>query len=480
MRRDWAAQIWRGLVVAVLLVIGGSVVATPAHTAHAAANSSSDTLSLTLANGTAFTYGANTQPIFTVILTLATKPTANYVRIVTVTVDNSQTLKYSDDFPTMSADQLTYTFRVTTTSPYIPPSNTAHTAIASYSDPSTGSLQSDSVSFTVAKATPTVECTVWDATRPMDPSAPLHIRIILSLQGSYMQVDQTNRIYTVQFVGPTTVTTAPQQVDINNQVTVSAPSQYGLYSQVFCVYGGDDFFTPASGIAVGQDLLISRRLQLGGAEFFSNPTTLTSNQPTDIYVVFHAGAGLPTPTGFFNVEFGYSIISRGLTLGPNGDYLGHTTIPNISGLNHVVISYNGDPYYEPKDFSFPLTNPPIPGSASSSGSAQGRATATASATGTPGAATAVGEGTTPGATGAAASLATQPGSGGMVWLWAALGVLVVGGGAAGAVYVVRRSRRAGPSAVGVLDGERPVAGVGGQLNGVNSFGSGGGGGDAGE
>ncbi len=74
----------------------------------------------------------------------------------------------------------------------------------------------------------------------------------------------------------------------------------------------------------------------------------------------------------------------------------------------------------------------------------------------------------------------QSRNGGMLWPWVALGVLVVGGGgAAGAVYVVRRSRRVEPSAVGmgVLDGERPVAGVGGNFDGMNRFGSGGGGGD---
>ncbi len=336
----------------------------------------------------------------------------------------------------------------------------------------------------MAKATPTVECTVKNTDLLMSPGTILQIQIILALQGSNVQVDQTNRIYTVQFVGPTTITTAPpQQVDSNNMVTVPAPSQIGDY-HVLCVFGGDDLFTSASGQAVGQDVLISKKLALGGAEFFSNPTTLVSNQPTDIYVVFHAGAGLPTPTGFFNVEFGYSIISWGLTLGPNGDYLGHTTIPNISGLNQVVISYNGDPYYNRKDFSFPLTNPPIPGSAKSSGGTQGKATATVPASGTPEATATVGDGAVPPVTGTGtgsnAALVSQAGNGGMLWLWVALGVLVLGGGgAAGTVYFVRRSRRSEPSAVGmsVLDGERPVAGVGGNFDGVQRFGSGGGGGD---
>ena len=477
MRRGWVVRIWRGLAVALLLVIGVTLAAAPAHAEANSYTSSGDTLSIAMANGTTFTYGAYPSPIFTVVLTLAAKPTANYFRMVSVILDNGQGYASTDN-PIVSTDQLTYTFTVRSDGgPAAAGGN--RIATAKYSDPVTNdTISSNSVPFTVQKATPTVDCMIQNFATPMSPGQMLQIRISMSVQGSSVQVDPADQKYSIRFVGPTTITTAPMLVNSNSMVTVPAPSQIGFYSQVLCMFGGTSSLTPASANAAGQPLMISEKHALGGAEFFSNPTTLVAHQPADVYVVFHAGAGLPTPTGYFNIRLGEASTSE-VALGADGTLLLHLDqLPTLYGVSQVQIGYQGDPHYDAAVFHFPLTNPAIPGGASGNGggSTQGKATATASATGTPGATATAGDGAVPTATatGANAGLVSQPGNGGMLWLWVALGVLVlVGGGAAGAVYFVRRSRRAGLSAAGVsmLDSVRPGARVGGNIEGVQRFGS---------
>ncbi|MGZ3680522.1 MAG: hypothetical protein ACXWQR_18520 [Ktedonobacterales bacterium] len=483
MRRGGAVRIWCGLVVALLLTVGASWVAAPAHAAANSDASSGDTLSIAVANGTTFTYGAYPSPVFTVVLTLAAKPTANYYRMVSVILDTGQGYASTDN-PAVSADQLTYTFTVRSDGgPAAAGGN--RTATAKYTDPVTNTtISSNSVSFTVQRATPTVDCMIQNFVTPMSPGQMLQIRIGISVQGSSVQVDPADQKYSIQFVGPTTITTAPMLVDSNSMVTVPAPSQIGFYSQVLCMFGGTNSLTPTSANAAGQPLMISEKHALGGAEFYSNPTTLIAYQPADVYVVFHAGAGLPSPTGYFNIRLGEAS-AKELALGSDGTLLVHLDqLPTLSGVNQVQIGYQGDPHYDAAVFRFPLTNPPIPAGVSGSGSGggpQGKATATASATGTPvatmTATTSDGAVPTAAATGSNTVLAWQLGDGGMLWLWEALGMLVLGGGgAAGTVYFVRRSRRAESSVVGVsvLDGEGPGAGIGRNLDGVQRFGSGGG------
>lgn len=483
MRDRWAAPMWRGLVVALLLVIGGSVAAAPVQTARAAANSytsSGPTVTIEMRNGTTFAYGATPTPSFTVTATFTTIP-ANPAPYVFVALDGNYTSGYTNSYaPTASADQLTYTYRVDSNDSQIPVGS--HQATARYTDPYTNAAvySVPTKSFTITKGTPTLNCLIENLTITVSPGQALQIQVEASAANSSISVNGT---FSIKFIGPTTVTDSGLLPDSSHLVTVPAPSLIGYYNQVLCIFDGNSSFNPASMNINGQPVLVSDKHQMGGAAFFSNPTTLVAYQPADVYVVFHAGAGLPTPTGYFHINLGNST-TNAVALGPNGDLLLHLDrIPSLVGASQIDVVYQGDPHYDAATFHFPLTNPAIPGgiSGSGGGGAQGKATATASATGTPGATATAGDGAVPtAATSSNAALASQPGNGGLLWLWAALGVLVLGGGgAAGAVYFVRRSRRAASSAVGmgVLDGERPRAGVGGNLDGVNRFGSGGGWGD---
>ncbi|HEX8032353.1 MAG TPA: hypothetical protein VF510_00815, partial [Ktedonobacterales bacterium] len=88
MRRGWVVRMWRELVVALLVAMGLLAMVMPVRAANSHM-SSGPTLSIAMQNGTTFTYGANPQPIFTVVLTLATKPAGNASQSVIVTVDNS-------------------------------------------------------------------------------------------------------------------------------------------------------------------------------------------------------------------------------------------------------------------------------------------------------------------------------------------------------------------------------------------------------
>lgn len=462
-------RIWRGLAVAVvlLLVMGTSLLAPPAHAAANSYTISSPTVSIVMQNGTTFAYGSNVTPSFTVVLTFATPPSAGNQQIVTVTLDDQpppgpQTFSYST--PTESADHLTYTFLVDANGTQI--SVGSHKAVAYYyqGQPTPWLPGGNSATFSVTKGTPVLHCVIQSGSNIVSPGEMLQIETDASAANTSIQVSGT---FSIQFIGPQTVTTIGLHPDSNNLVAVPAPAQIGYYREVWCIFEGNASFNSTSMNIAGQPVMVSEKHQLGGADFFSNPTTLIAYQPADVYVVFHAGASLPTPTGYFHINLGDST-TNAVALGPNGDLLLHLDrVPSLAGASQIDVVYQGDPYYDVATFHFPLTNRPIPGgTASGGGSAQGKASPS------PGATATAGNGAVP--TAATGSGASQTGSGGMLWLWVALVVLVLGGGgAAGTVYFVRRSRRAESSVVGMsmLDGERPGAEVTGNLDGVNRFGS---------
>ncbi len=171
--------------------------------------------------------------------------------------------------------------------------------------------------------------------------------------------------YTITFTGPTTLNYPNLQATLNSQtqtlqVTVHAPQTPGQY-QLKCTYNGSPNLNPSS---YQFSVIISEQHQTGAIQLYTNPTTVQSNQLTTWYVVIPAGNGLPTPTGSFDIILGNSSslsISRPIQLSGAGDAQVQLTTPVYVG-NSVKILYFGDPVYASETPSFPLTNPPIPGS----------------------------------------------------------------------------------------------------------------------
>src|SRR5690242_17606022 len=118
--------------------------------------------------------------------------------------------------------------------------------------------------------------------------------------------DWTDATITIKFVGPTTVVSAPQVIDhyAHTQFSVSAPTQAGKY-QIQCIFSGNNDYTPGE---LDLPLTVSSGYAVGGANLYSNPTTvhLNTTNPFTLYLAFHAGQGLPAPTGQVYFEFTYA------------------------------------------------------------------------------------------------------------------------------------------------------------------------------
>jgi hypothetical protein len=428
------------LTFVLLIAVGALLAAASVRPTHAAG---SDTLALSMANGTTFTYGASPAPQFTVILVLPTPPKANYFRVVSVTLDNGQT--FGGDTPTVSDDQLTYTFHVKTVGTAIPVGT--RTATAMYTEPSTGvTVHSNAVNFTITKATPSLECTILNFTALFSPGQTLRFGISFLNENPAAPVDWQHGTYTIKFVGPTTVKTPGLIPDSSDVVTVGAPTQVGRYTEVECIFSGTALFRSAVGSTTGQQVLVSEKHHLGSVELFTDPTTLVAHRPADAYVVFHAAPGLPTPTGYFSFRLG-NAYTPVIALDPGGTSLVHITqIPSLAGVTRLQLSYQGDPHYNTAVLYFPLTNPPIPGSPGTptpTPTPAAAPTATSAATPT----TAPDEGGVAGATPtstASPTVLTARGAPsenhGAPWLMMILGLLVVGGGAGGVIAVSLRAK----------------------------------------
>ncbi len=454
MRRSWGVRAWGGVIVLLLVVMGMLLAAPPARaSAHGTTTgvaSTGDSLSLALVNGTTFGYGDTVTPRFTVTLTLATKFTLNYFLTVKVTTDSGQSFG-NGTTPTESPDGLTYTFTVNADGYAIPAG--ARTAVASFTNPATSAIvQSNPVSFTVTKATPSLMCLVsGTSSLAITPGQTLSVEMSYDNPSPIAPVDWQDGTYTVTFSGHTTTTYSNLVPDSNDTVTVKAPAQVGFYN-ITCAFSGTALFNPVSVADYNQsDFLISELHQLGAVQVFTSPTTLASNRPADVYVVFHAAAGLPTPSGYFGINLGNNY-TQTIALGSDGATLVHlSSLPSLIGISQLSIVYEGDPYYAPATINFPLTNQPIPASAYGSGnSAPGNASATPTAT----------AGTTPtvaptsqlAGAGASATpttpdtpvpvlsttlLSSNPG---LFWGLALLALLLFAGGIGGLVLELRRAR----------------------------------------
>lgn len=445
----------RSLPILLLIVASTMLLAAPAHAAPQiqARHATADTLSLSIDDGTTFTYAGSPQPTFTAVVVFTTKPTSNYFWSVSGYLEDGEGC--GSNTSTSSQDGLTATFtHFGCGSGPIKPGQ--HTAVATFLDPNTNTtLTSNPVSFTVNKADANLYCGIdGNAYRFEGAGKTLHISMVPTARtAEQVPVDWQDGTYTVTFDGPTHLAYPNLIPDSNDGVTVTAPSQIGNY-QLACAFSGTPLFTPTDSPPI--TYTFSALQPLGSVQLFTNPTTLAAKQNLTFYFVFHAAPGLPTPTGEFSIYFGQYFLPINVKLDSDGTCLVRISpLPALYGISKISIQYYGDVEYNAAWVYFPLTNPPIPnsdgsggpggsGGGSGGGNAQatpttgGTANAQGTATPTAGAApTAAG----PGALVASAS-SLSDNNGWLVLITIVVLLIVLGLGAIAVVlYMKRRGKR---------------------------------------
>lgn len=452
MRQRWTIRIGHWLAILLLAIVSALLVAAPVRAA-------GDTLTLSLNNGTTFTYDG-TAPSFTAVVTFGAKPTGNYPWMVTVRLDGGESTSNSNP-PTYDQNALTLTFtRITFPTPIVVGQ---HTATASFFNPGTNTtVYSNPMSFTVNKATISLACGV-DSSLGVLVGAGQSVRILMSPYSGNGQLpaEWQSGTYNVSFDGPTHIAYSNLTSDSNFAVTVTAPSQVGSYT-LSCTFNGSASYT-SSTANNPNPYTISLLHSLGTVQLFTNPTTLVAGKNLDFYVAFHPASGLPMPTGQFSIWIG-NHYTNAITLGPTGDYLIHLSpLSSLVGVSRIEIFYMGDKYYNRASVYFPLTNPPIPSGTTAGGSGNGSLGAgnnpqgTATAQGTP-SATATGDATTPTVAGAGVGLSYPPQQGKsdglpLLLILVLVGLLIAGGAVGGAIYLMRRRANSLAGAGGQASGE---------------------------
>ena len=452
MRHNQRSRIWSALVVMLIvtpLVLATSLLtAAPAHGAARTSATGSDSLTLSLTNGTSFVYNEYPYPDFHADLVLAQPLSANYSLSVTLTLtDINQTITLGELGP---IDTLHYSFDSKVNGAAVTIVTGSHTAVASFTNIDTHvTTQSNPVNFTITRSAATINCSI-SRSGIMPPGTMLQIHVDMTASPNSGPVDWQDATYAVKFVGPITMTSPQMKLDSSGNMSIPAPTRIGYYNQVFCMFSGTSLFAPTSANIAGQELLISEMHPLSGAQIYTNPATYVVNQTIQMYVVFHGEPGLPPPSGYYGIRLG-NHYTKVIQLGSDGTSLIKLEpLSNLGGATQIQIGYQGDPYYNSQVYYFPLTNPPIPGSSSGgsggnpvpSGSSpitakkvasKSAATATTAATSSP---------TAYPRTGAPVVAPTHPsGNGAPIWLVALLGLLVLGGGAGATWYVWRRNTR---------------------------------------
>jgi hypothetical protein len=461
MTRSVFARVLAALALALLITAHVALAPAPAH-ASAQTPHTGDTLVLT-ANNYTFVYGGvPSGPIYTATLTLATPASPALNVGFSVQLDNGEIFNQAMGPVTNDPSGKVYTGkvdgRVDLHGNVMPVGTHAATAYGStaYGYTPASSWQSDPITITVQGATPQLQCNISNYGQPVSPGQPLSMSVVFMGGNPTTPVDWQNATYTFTFVGPTTYTVAnlpPASNSGGPSFTLPAPSTPGLYSQIHCTFNGTSSFAPATGDDVGQPLLVSLKHALGAVGLFSSPTTVATGQAMDMEVVFHAAAGGPIPSGYFNIDLiggGAYYFTKTITIAPGGDTLVHLDpLPNLNGVTNVRIGYGGDAYYDTAGVLFPLTNPPIPGTGGGSGGGAAPTPTTAPSPTATGTATAVAttvpiptptvQATGPRGVYSASTPWYQPG-GALWWVILAGLLIVLGGAGGGALWWLRRGK----------------------------------------
>lgn len=241
LRRRCKPLTWLGLAVMLLALVGALLSAAPAHAAASRSASSNDTLTLSLTNGTTFTYGSNTTPTFQAVVVLATPLTANYLLTVFVKLDSGQSFANSSA-PAESSDNVTYTFSIGTPGTYIPAGS--RIATASFTNPSTNQTTQGSTSLTITKANFNLACGTNGSTDgstygTWKPGQKLQITLAATNLNTPTP-DWTQGTATITFQSQAASYNSPSlQPDSSGVVTATTPPQVGRYN-IDCTFTGTD------------------------------------------------------------------------------------------------------------------------------------------------------------------------------------------------------------------------------------------------
>ena len=151
MKAVWISTIGTGLTLLLFTMLSALLQPAPVQAAAHSSLAAANTLTLSIDNGTTFTYGGTPAPTFTAVVVFGVKPTANYFWTISGKLDDGEVFGSSGFPPTSSQDGMTLTFtRVTSNTPF---TVGQHTAIAKFFDPGTNTtVDSNPVSFTGSRS----------------------------------------------------------------------------------------------------------------------------------------------------------------------------------------------------------------------------------------------------------------------------------------------------------------------------------------
>lgn len=411
MKQFGKALTWAWLA-AILLALVATYAPSADAAVHAAAQrqnasaTSSYTLTLSITNGSTFAFDSSPGARFHLVL--QPDPTAsstNFTALLTlVNTTNSAQQQITinpfygpDANGAYTADQTNV--RDSSGNPLSPGAYTASATITSSAGAGTTSNQ---VSFTITKLNLNLSCGLDGSIYSMwKPGQNEQVTLSATNTDSNYPVNWTQGAgnVSVWFTGAnnTLYRTDGLTPDSAGNVTVTTPPQVGWYS-LNCSFPETTYYTAATTYATNKDLLISQMLKFSAIQLYTNPTTYTGTQTTQMYVVLKPAPGAPMPTGQLELSVGtYRMYIIGpVNVGSNGETL--ITVKPLSGSfdsNTINLLYFGDTTYDRQSVNFPLTNPAIPSGATSSSTS----TSTSASSGS--------SGSTSGATSASATTTPQ-------------------------------------------------------------------------
>ncbi len=459
---QWRRMIaWVGVAVLTLMLATAVAPAAPAHATPASTTARSHaatggSLALSITNGTIFKLASATGPHFNLDIVLSAPYTgANIQRKATITLATGQTMSVYFSLDLGSTTTVTY-YVSDAAFPFTVGNQSAY---ATFADPTNGDqlLTSKTVTFTTTPIIANLYCgggvaplVYTNLTWTPGQSIPLSIQS--QYIGTGYPIDWPKGTATITLKGPTTVTYSNLTLNSKGGVTVKAPTTVGYYTMDCKVSGVPDYSFPDTGFSLTK-FLVSELQPLGGIKLYTNPRTIVTGTPIQMYIVFEAGPGLPTPTGYYTITIGSGIqknYTQPLKIAPDGTAsITLSPISNLFNAQSVTIYYEGNPYYKVQDAFFPMTNPAIPGSGGGTtpskptATPKPHATATVSATATVDA----GSGATSGPPAQAPTPSATPSvlgafgpfsGGGLIALLVIVALLALGGGVGTFALLSRR------------------------------------------